>query len=273
MSRVEISSKRVDYQDIELRMIKATVGALFSRMRGKFENFPSDYLVLDTETTGLSTDSDLITQIGFCLINERKIVASNNLILDWTSMPEIFPHDKLRQRMENTKFHVENKNGQSTGRKYHMSFEKMRNEGSPPREVLRLIGELLDETQAKKQFFVLHNGISFDCVLLERLLDQFGDWDFQFGENVLDSGMVAKSAQMNCIPWQHETIRAWSKRVRDTRLRNVFWALDTYCLPTYRLDVKYGLDISAAHDAEWDARATHYVFEYFVDIANGKILE
>lgn len=259
---------------LEIKMIQTTVNSLFGLMRPHCRNFPNDYLVFDVETTGTVFDNDLITQLGYCLVRDSKPVDQAGIVLDWTRDPAV-PEDWLRNRMKETKRNVEfDRDGRPTGKTYHMNYEKMAAEGVEPAVVIKLFREMFEDARRNRLFFVAHNGYHFDARMLDNHFRRVGNEGFAFGDNELfDTGMVEKGSQSQSTPWVGETVKAWSLRTYEQRLRNVRWSLDVACVPRYRLDEKHNLNMGEAHDAGFDCLVTHYLFEEYKEFANGKLPE
>jgi DNA polymerase III epsilon subunit-like protein len=249
-------------------MVHMTVKRLFALMEGRFRNFPNDYLVLDTETTGVVFGDDLIWQIGHCFVRNSLPVDRGNVLLDWTRHPRV-QQNWLRQRIEATRRHVEyDKDGRPTGKKFHITYERMRDEGVSPEPILQEYLAWFEELHEDQVFFVAHNGYHFDAEMLTSHFWRFlgKRWGFDDGE-LMDTGMVLKAAQSSLVPWTGETLQDFSRRAYSQRLRGVRWALDQYAVPKFGLDKKYGLDMSQAHDAGFDAYVTHLLFQEFVEFA------
>lgn len=272
----------------ELRMISTTVGSLFNIMRPAFHNFPNDYVVIDLETTGIRfhkgsqpffPTSDLITQFGYCLVKDCKVVQQGASILNWYTVPEV-DANALTERMRFTKQVVENKNGAPTGKKYHMTPELMQTGGNPI-ELLSAFKEyILDGARSNKMFFVAHNGYHFDARMIT---EHFAYWlkqKFVFDANeIFDTGMLEKASQCNTSIWQGDTLKDWSYRVYKARLKNVRWSLDKACVARYKLADRHYLPLDlegrleAAHDASFDSYLTHLLFEEYKEIASGRRIE
>jgi DNA polymerase III epsilon subunit-like protein len=267
----------------ELLAVKNTTNYIFDLMRkDNFRNFPNDYLVIDVETTGVefhkgtpNYTGDLITQLGSCVVRDGIAVKQSAVTLNWPLLSCIST-ESLRERMLQTKRNVEFKDGVPTGKTYHLSVEKLAT-GVNPIEGLREFRELLSFNRERGCFLVAHNGWKFDVRMLE---DHLGYWlkadnqPFTFKNNELvDTGMIVKGAQTNLTPYTTEPVRTWSNRVANARLKGIYWSLDNYCIPTYRLEERHYLDKSEAHDAGYDCYITHLLFEEFKNIASGRRVE
>src|SRR5271169_4387240 len=115
----------IQNRELELRMIRDTVGGLFDLMKPHYDGFPNNYMVFDLETTGLNPARDLAVQIGYCLVKDGKPVDQMGVILNWTLLPELVPNpQRFKMKLEEVKNHVEFKNGVATGKKYQIDFER-----------------------------------------------------------------------------------------------------------------------------------------------------
>lgn len=240
------------------------INKLFRVMRRRFNCFPDNYLVLDLETTGLNKREDLIGQIGHCLVIDRKPVDTQGTILNWVGHAGV-DTAWLKKRLEETKYHVEHdKYDRPSGRVYHLSIEKMLAEGAAPVPILSFYLDWLRELRSQNKFFILHNGYNFDCPFLENTFQKFLGITWTFGDNeVFDTGVVEKASQINLLPWNEESLRAFSTRMGQQRAKGVRWALDNHCAPKYKLLEKYGMALAELHDAGKDAFLTHCLFEEF----------
>jgi len=252
-------------------MIGLTMNRLFDFIgKDRFRSFPHDYLVLDIETTGLCPETDLIWQVGHCLVTGSKPVDRGGALLDWTRHKKI-DQGWLKQRLIDTKQQVEFRDGRPTGKTYHINYQKMRAEGVDPEPVLASYLKWLREAHEDKLFFVAHNGYNFDAVRLAGHFKRFlkEDWAFDDWE-LFDTGMVEKASQAMMYPRSDDTMRSFSEYVGSARLRGVRWALDVWCVPRYGLAEKHGLDMNAAHDAGFDCYLCHLLFEHWRGLAGGQ---
>jgi hypothetical protein len=175
----------------------------------------------------------------------------------------------LKSRLLSTKKQVEFKNGKSTGRTYHCSYEKLA-EGVEPREALSMYADLLTAARQEGMFFLAHNH-SFDKAHLEGSFQHWARHPFRFDNpwEVLDTGAIEKASQVNMVPWVGEAPAAWAARVSNQRLAGVYWSLDKACMKRYGLDLRYKLDQSEAHNAGHDCWLTHLLFEEYKSIHAG----
>jgi DNA polymerase III epsilon subunit-like protein len=252
---------------LETTMVGLTMNQMFKLMKGRFRSF-DDYLVIDTETTGVNFEHDLIWQVGHCLVKGRQPVNRGGALLDWARHP-LIDQGWLKQRLLDTKRMVEfDRDGKPTGKTYHISYERMADEGVEPEPVLSEYLKWLRQGHEEKMFFVAHNGYRFDARMLQEHFNRFlrEPWGFDDWE-LFDTGMVEKASQAMMGPWPTDTMRSFARRVDSQRLRGIRWNLDQHCVPRYRLAEKHGLDMTAAHDASFDSYLCHLLFEHWRALA------
>jgi DNA polymerase III epsilon subunit-like protein len=236
----------------------------FRTMREQFMEFPTFYMVFDVETTGLSPSKDLVTQVGYCIVEECKAVACGSTILDWTRSPRV-DQDWLRSRLATTKWQMETK-----GKPCHMTYERLREEGCNPLQVLDMYVAMLREAKARGDHYMGHNTF-FDIPMLEGHFDDFGP-SFTLDKSiVIDTGVMEKAHQLNVFPNQGESIQDFFRRIRRKRTPGIYWSLDSFCIPKYQLDTKHNLDVKQAHDAEFDCVVTHLLFEQFRELSVNEV--
>jgi DNA polymerase III epsilon subunit-like protein len=260
------------YLAMERLMVQTTVKSLFERMRGRFRDFPNNYLAVDTETTGVSFDDDLIWQVGHCLVKDGKVANRDGFVLNWVGFPGI-DSCWLKERIEDTRRNVEfDAEGRPTGRKFHISYERMAKEGVEPEPILRGYLEWFKELREQGYFFVAHNGYQFDANMFQAHFRWLFDDQFTFGEfEIFDSGMVCKAAQSNLVPWPGDSVKGFCQRAYSERLKGVRWSLGGYAVPTFGLDKKHNLNMTEAHDASFDAYVCHLLFEDMKDMTEAQV--
>ena len=266
MQNSELHARHEALRALTLRMAQMAVSHLLNIMTPRFASFPDDYLVIDTETTGVKLQCDYITQMGHCLVKGRKVVDRGSFVLDWTKHPGV-DQRWLQERLLETRLHVErNRDGSQTGRTYHMTYDKMASEGVEPTAVMQHYLDWFKETAANKMVFVGHNSYNFDANILQAHFRRLFADDWKFDEwGMFDTGMVLKASQAAMAPWEGETPGQFYKRVNSQFLRGIYWSLDRYAVPTYKLADRYGLDMKQAHDASFDCYVTHLLFETLRD--------
>lgn len=233
--------------------------------RHRFHNFPRDYLVVDIETTGVERGLDLIVQIGHCYVLDGVPVDRSGTVLDWTSHPAI-NRQWLADRMVRVKRQVEfDRDGRPTGKRYHLTYDRLRDEGADPVAILRVYRDWFAKLRADRRFFVSHNGISFDGPFLDEAFQKFLGTSHSFldGE-MFDTGMIEKALRGNLGVWTEDSPKDFFERVGKRPLKGVRWALDAFAIPAHNLHVKHALDMSLAHTADYDAYLCHLLFQHYL---------
>jgi len=238
---------------------------IFHRLRDLRVVFPDDYLVIDTETSGANVAKDFITQVGWCVVKDRRSVTHGDIVLDWTKSDGV-NQQWLGERMATTKQALANRGGQQ-----HTDMRRMADEGLPPVEVLYQYWEMIDGVRTSGGYLLAHGGYHFDVPILRQHFREFLSLDLDPASiRLIDSGLMEKAAQAGMLPWPNDTLAGYFERVADARLRGVYWSLDRHCVGAYGLVEKYQLDMSAAHGAGFDCLCAHLVFEEqrrIVDVA------
>lgn len=197
---------------------------------------PDSYLVFDTETSGVDIARDRILQFGFVLVKNNKIQDQYSFLVKRTK-EEVFIHP------EALKVHG-------------ITYERLEREGVLVSQVIDDVIELFEAARRVGMMFVGHNIFSFDSRMLERECILMGK-KFKFGDDeIVDTGMIVKAAQIGVYIQDGMTLRDWALRVADIRARGVMWSLDRYCIPTYDLN-RFGPFKS--HDAMGDCQTTHHL--------------
>jgi DNA polymerase III epsilon subunit-like protein len=203
---------------------------------------PDSYLVLDLETSGFNynpkngSKPDVIAQIGYAAVQGRELVANDAYLF---KRP---PGTMHGEAMEVTGI-----------------TDEMLANGREPKEIIPKILELVHLYRDSGCMFVGHNFISFDAHFLHHDFKRDGfDVTFDIDECV-DTGMLFKAAQCGVKPAPFESLSRFQARVRSMR-RRVKWNL-TIAAEILDLEKSHGIDMSGAHDAGFDCKVTHLVFE------------
>ena len=200
---------------------------------------PSDYLVFDTETTGVNTNNDFILQFGFSFVVNRQVFATIGQILNRRGVAISPEAMKV--------------NGITPAR--------MEKEGVAVESYLPAILETFRANQAKGRMVVGHNIAAFDIPILTREAKLLSLQSIAFGPNeVLDTGCFVKAAQLGLSLNADETLMSFYKRVSVIRAKGVYWSLERHCFDAYNLS-KYGLKKENLHGADKDCEATHFLLE------------
>jgi len=199
---------------------------------------PDDYLVFDTETSEVDRATDRILQFGFVVVKGRTIRDQYGFLVK-------------RTRQEVT-IHPE-------AMKVHgIDYDRLEREGVPPGEVIDTVIDLFLMAKNNRMMIVGHNIASFDAPMLERECSVMGK-TFKFdGNDMLDTGMIVKAAQIGSYFDPSMSLKDWFRRVAEVRARGVYWNLDRYCTAKFKL-MEGG--VVKAHDAMGDCVLTHRLLE------------
>lgn len=241
----------------------------FKTWKAKF-GLPENYFVFDFETTGLKLDTDLILQIGYCHVENKQVVANEAFVLDWTSCSDV-DQNWLIDRIKSTKKYIETDRvtNQPTGRKYQFSITRLQEEGLPPKIVLAAFQDMIISYATSNVALTGYNIWKFDTKMWESHSKKFLGAEYKFNPaSLLDLGLMEKASQLNLTPKPTETIEEFYRRAANAFGKNVGWSLERDIIPKYRLDKRYGLDVSKAHNADFDCQATHCLMETYRGITN-----
>lgn len=201
---------------------------------------PDDYLVIDLETTGLPDRSgreEYVTQFGYAVVERRKIT------------------DNYCTLLKTPPGWINEEASRVTG----ITDEMIQKDGEDPAAFYRKLLDLFALFRASGAMFVGHNIAKFDCPFLEADFVHHGiDFKFRGGE-VIDTGMMFKASQLFAAPADRESLGEFFHRVSLVRSR-AKWNL-VFAVRRLGLDMTYGIDLSKAHDAAFDCKMTHFLFE------------
>lgn len=228
-------------RDLTMNSARDIVKAVAERCPGG--QLPQSYLVLDIETNGLHWNPplghqpDVIVQLGFAAVNEGRFVQSGGSYVKR-------PMGTMTERSTAA-------NG--------ITDEMLVQLGAPPRDVFDSTIGLIRLYRDFGCMFMGHNFMAFDKPFMEAEFGKHG-LPFEFPRNsYIDTGMIFKAAQMGVTPSSSEDLTAFFNRIRHERVR-VKWKL-TLAIERFGLDKTHNLDMANAHDAGFDCRLTHYLFE------------
>jgi DNA polymerase III epsilon subunit-like protein len=223
---------------------------------------PTDYFCFDLETTGFDRNDDLIVEIGHCRVVDRSSKYYESQVLDWTQS-EYVDTDWLEYKLLSCKESMA-----KTGREYHMTIDRMKEEGEKPEKVFTDYIDLLQGARKLGQMFVGHNMAKFDSPFFTTAAKEWlgEEFVFQRGE-ILDTAVIEKAAQAELPQLPNEKMDDYFTRVMKTPCPGVRYNLDDHCVKKYDLLEKYYLDMSEAHTAGFDAMLCHLLLEEFRAVA------
>lgn len=220
---------------------------------------PKDYLAIDLETTGFSREHDMITQMAWVNVIDGRIVDQGCDILDWTPMVDNY---WLKRRLEDTTIKMAEK-----GDPFHMSAERMREEGRYP---ITVLDEWMDRMQKAVRTghpLAAHNGtfdLSWICqAIFKRLGIELPL--VKLNDLLWDTGTVEKASELGWLPSAKAPRTEWQHYVRNAHSR-IKWS-QKRCIEKYKLAERFGLNMDQLHDAGQDARVVHLLMEEYRRLA------
>lgn len=224
-------------------------------------DLPGDYLVFDIETSGGSAEEDVVTQVGYVVVQGGHAVDSFEFVLGWPGSG-LVDELQLRRRLEDTLWR-----SQQHGRVLPMSWERMQLEGVPPLDGLNDLFSLLESCQKSLVPLVAHGGYRFDCRMLLGADQRFARRGFQFSDNELyDTGSIERGSQTMAPLRPGETLAACCRRLLGGK-QKAYWNLHEHCASKYDLTARLPAPAAQSHNAGYDALLTHFLFEQFRDMA------
>lgn len=200
---------------------------------------PDHCLYMDTETSGTDFYKDRALQYGFAMVVNRVVV---NRFSQLVKRPGLFIHPDAQ-------------------RVHGIGQEKLAAEGADPHVFIPGIVTMLEDWRKDGHMFGGHNIMKFDAPMFELDAHIHGR-DFKFGDNeVIDTGMLVKAAQLGMFMNDTDSLRSFYLRVAEVRARGTYWSLDRYCFEKYNLGARCGIDKTQAHDAEIDCVLSNGVFD------------
>lgn len=229
-------------EDHNLRQI---VSRLAVTERWPNNKLPCDYLVVDTETTGVNSSKDNILQIGLCAVHNCEI-SHEYSDEDYTAYTIQLPQSAFVGKEAAIKVHG-------------ITYERCRDHGIPKTEAYSLLHTIVVDALSKGMFICGHNLYNFDIPFLQVELSRMGI-HFRFPPNqVVDTAMLAKAMQLGMLPGEGEPAYVYYDRVKNFVAKGVYYNLSKYCMGRFGLAEKYGTNVDKAHNAGYDCWLTHLV--------------
>ena len=234
----------------------------------KLGPLPINYLVFDLETTGLDFNNDLVVQLGYAIVMNKRLVDCDYFIPNWTHNRDHHFCEWLHNRMENTKKSMNSRNQDGTN-SYKHSIDRMKNQGVPPVEAFTQFLDIIKICKSHNFSMIAHNGLRFDQPMLNsNIKHALGDHEgFEFeklGINYYDTMAIERGIQSRIDINPEDNWMSFTRRLVYEGGK-IYSSLEKHCAPKYNLIKKYNM-IGDAHEADFDCRLTHYLFEEFRSI-------
>lgn len=228
---------------------------------------PSNYIVFDVESTGLDLSNDFVVQLGYAIVIDKELAECSCQVVDWThNRPEDFCA-WLENRMSVTKQSMESRN---VGAFYKHSIARMKEFGVPAYDAFTHFMDITNFCKSHRFGFVAHNGIKFDQPMLDRNVKHLrGETDGFTFDNInrryFDTMGLERGSQSRILPYPDDTWFSFTNRLVHEGGR-LYSSLDRHCAKKYDLVTKHSLH-GDAHEADFDCRLTHHLFEEFREMA------
>lgn len=230
-----------------------------------WNQYPENYTYIDVEASGKDFGTDFVTEVGWAIIRNRRVVDYGGQVLNWSRI--LSPQDWawVAGRVYETGRLMVDK-----GREYHVTPELMLSEGVDPLAALDVYSGIIQDAVMRDELIMGHNAWFFDWHMIDsnlyRFLGRRMPWH---ADAIIDTGLIERGAQMGRLPWLGDTLDRWQHRASQYPY-SVKWSLDGHCLKKYKLIERFGLDLGQFHRAGYDCVAGHLLFETFRDIAEGR---
>ena len=222
----------------------------FSRAAAELGPLPRDYLVLDLETTGLSS-ADLPIQIGWALVFDGHACNVGAQTIDWSARHTDY---FLDSRLQIVKQAIVDRDGTV----YPFTAASLKADGRPYAEVLSAFLDLHAETVKGGLPLVCHNGLRTDVPILDRVASQYLGRRFTPG-GYFDTMAIERALQTRQTPKAGENWDSFCRRTYYAGGSKVKSSLVGHCSHKYAL----AADLTRAHQADFDCRLTHLLVETY----------
>lgn len=234
---------------------------------GEDLQMPSNYVVIDFETTDLEPEDGHIWQVGFHMVEYGEPECARGC-----SVLVKAPEQALRDNLFHVKREAMMRTGKDENQLADSDIERAREEyvdmvltrGAEPADA---IGALADMLKAfRGDYLAGHNFINFDVPFLDQACQRHGiSLDFD-DFKIIDTGMIVKAAQIPTVWTDWEDSWEFYRRVGDQAVM-VKYALSEFCENYWKLGERYNLDMREAHDAGFDCYLTSLVLRELVEDA------
>lgn len=216
---------------------------------------PEDVAVFDCETSGFHKTDDYVVQLAWLQLSAGREVARGTVVFDWTRELDRFGRDDLARRLADCGAKM-----RARGKTHDWSLERLAAEGLPPAEAFARFTSVL----AARPVLVGHNAWGFDAPVLDQLGYRLTRMPLGIPPSgLIDTNALVRAAQTGAVPRAGESYAAWAARANKSGGGKVKSNLDEYCVQTLRLDARYGVDPTKAHDAAYDCVLTGHVYTDF----------
>ena len=235
---------------------------------------PSNYLVVDIETSALQPNDGFIWNIGMRATLDRAPQSEKGedfYLLQPPAMLKTATFEINRRKanaqsipLDKSSSHIPVRDDQYY--KAEQSFvDEVTSKGKDPKVVLQHVADTINMFVDNKWYLAGQNICKFDLFWLDYHFKYYGIKCDLPVDRIIDVGVLIKAAQLRRSQAVNESCKAFYHRVASERAKGVFFALERFCVPYFGMIEKYGLDMSQAHGAGFDCYLTDLVFKELVN--------
>ena len=224
--------------------------------------WPSSYVAIDTETTGLDPKNDYVIEIGHLWVENGEIKDKTSFMIDWG---DAVPGHVLEERMARCRQGM-----RESGLDYPFTLDLLREEGLPAREVVQFYSNIFEIARSRGIPFAAHNGYRFDDGMFRATSAHFPDLvPMGFGDNDLfDTNAIERAVQVahevKARPHPGDTMKSYSIRLLNMRFPYKVKAnLQHHCCIKYKLGAVPGFDRAQEHTALYDSWLVHLLMKEY----------
>lgn len=214
---------------------------------------PSSYVSFDTETTGFSTEKDLILEFGYAVVEDGEVKADGALLLNWFDFPGL-DADRLEMMVERISDRMRH-----IGAVWNITSDLLRKDGVNPVEAFQFFADLCAGANSSGKYILGHNVLRYDIPIVLSCMRRFapGIAAPEF-PRVIDTHCLENAVQMNeagddrVRPVQGHDLTQYCDRFKGFAKKTKLSGL----VDKYGLAETYQLEKYAAHAAQADALAT-----------------
>lgn len=195
------------------------------------------YIVLDTETESLNLINSRPWQIGFVVVENKKVVQTFDLYPFWEDL----------------------KISRDAARITRFNYQEYKQKSQPVKECWNILQSYL----YSDYYIVGQNLLNFDIYQIKNLQKILtGTYDYNYLPRCFDTialGRAYKSGERKIA--DGENVLAWQYRWMNARGKHLKASLSVLCK-----DLEIPMDEDQHHDALYDVKKTHEVFEKLIQI-------